>query len=298
LAALYPSFSRSSLNHAVKAGRVTVDGKPVKPSLIVKAGQEIVFFPPPPPTPLAWTGAEPPYAKLFEDQNILIINKPMGLVTHPGQAVAEPTLLDALLAFYPELSEIESPHRPGIVHRLDKDTTGVMAIAKNSHAQAFLIQAFADRKVKKRYLAFVSGHPPKSGLIDSPIGRHPTLRHKMAAGSPLGVPARTFYRVLKRFPKVGVSLLSINLFTGRTHQARVHLSSLKFPIIGDKVYGPQKSSLLRNFPSLEPYARRQLLHARSLSVPLPQGGRRRFSAPWPPDFLSFFNELSKIEKKP
>jgi 23S rRNA pseudouridine1911/1915/1917 synthase len=237
-----------------------------------------------------------PIKVLYEDENMFLINKASGISVHPGAGTKEATLIEALIAKYPELSLFPLTKRAGLVHRLDKDTTGVLLVAKNESTLDFLSAQFADRRVQKKYLAFVNGLAPKRGLMEIPIGRHPTLRHKMAALQKGGRSAKTGFKLLKSFPKTGISLLSISLFTGRTHQARVHLASQNLPVLGDKVYGKNLKQLIKSFPSLEPLVKRQLLHARRLSIPDPKtGGYLKFSSPWPDDFKELFKELVSLE---
>jgi 23S rRNA pseudouridine1911/1915/1917 synthase len=296
LASLFPGHSRSSLVKRIKEGAALLDGKPAWASLLVKSGQTLTFTPP----LIRGQGFLPApgitLRMLYEDDDILVIDKPAGLTIHPGSATSEPTLIEALLAGHPELLSMDGGDRCGIVHRLDKDTTGVLLVARNKGAREFLTAAFADRKVGKRYLAFVRGNPLKTGTIVSTIGRHPARRYKMAAGVPGGREARTSYRVLRRFPKTGISLISIALFTGRTHQARVHLASKDLPVLGDAVYGGSHKALYKSFPSLVPLVKRQFLHARRLKIPSPgKEGHFSFASPWPEDFVALYQELLALE---
>jgi 23S rRNA pseudouridine1911/1915/1917 synthase len=170
-----------------------------------------------------------------------------------------------------------------------------MVVAKSAMALDFLVAAFANRQVKKYYLAFVTGNPPDCGRIDLPIGRHPTKRHKMKAGLSNGKPAVTIFRVLKRFQATGLALVSLTLLTGRTHQARVHLASIGSPVLADGLYGRKTNSLSQSHPSLDKLLTRQFLHARRLCVPHPDGRSLVFRAPWPHDFRALLEELIKIE---
>jgi 23S rRNA pseudouridine1911/1915/1917 synthase len=296
LAALYPQYSRSQLAKWVREGRALLDGTPAKPSALAKAGQAVTFDPPPAPSSRLAPAPEASVPILYEDPDVLAADKPAFLTVHPGAGAREPTLIEALLAAFPELQMMEGEGRCGMVHRLDRDTTGVILVARNPAAQEFLSRQFARRLVKKRYLAFVRGSPPKTQTIDSPLGRHPTLRHKMAAGAKEGRPALTRLRVLRRFPKTGLALVSVTLFTGRTHQARVHLASVNLPVLGDKVYGGSPKALFKAFPSLEPLVKRQLLHARRLSIPHPRRTEPlRIASPWPQDFRDLLHELEALE---
>jgi 23S rRNA pseudouridine1911/1915/1917 synthase len=294
LPGLIPGYTRSALVRFVKAGRVGLDGRPAKPSAIVRAGQTICFTAPPPEGGPLRPDYQVSFGVIYEDPTVLVVDKPAGLAVHPGPGLAVPTLAEGLLAILPGLSLVGEPGRPGIVHRLDKDTTGALLVAKSDEARASLMSAFAARTVRKRYLAFVMGSPPKAGAIDSPIGRHPSQRTRRAIGTPGAKEARTSFRTLRRFPATGLALLSVALHTGRTHQARVHLASQGLPILGDKVYGRRRAQreLLEAFPDLAPFAGRQLLHARRISFPRPGGaGRISVAAPWPEDFLGLFRWL-------
>ncbi|MDR3155303.1 MAG: RluA family pseudouridine synthase [Deltaproteobacteria bacterium] len=295
LARLFPAFSRSSLAKAVKAGLVLVDGAPARPSSAVRPGQTIAFTPPEPAFAAPAPSPDIQLRILHEDSSLIAVDKQPGLAVHPGAGRPEPTLAGALLARYPEISAAGDPERPGIVHRLDKDTSGVIIAARTRTAFDCLKEAFAGREARKIYLAFVRGLPPVTGVIDSPVSRHPTQRHRMTAGLPTGRPSKTSWRALRRFFAAEVSLVSVRLFTGRTHQARVHLASAGFPVLGDPLYGPRRRVMLKEFPSLAPLLRRQFLHARRLSVPHPAGGRMTFSAPWPEDFIVLFRELERLE---
>lgn len=299
LAARHLEFSRSQLARQAREGLVLVDGKPVKASAAVTAGQSVAF--PVPQAPLTDLAPEPEVELevIYEDEHILAVNKPWGLMVHPAPGRTGPTLAGGLLARDARLALVGERFRPGLVHRLDKDTSGVLITAKTEPALRGLAEAFSRRETRKCYLAFVRGRPKNSrGVIDSPIGRHPTQRHKMAAGDASGGrPARTVYRVLRHFPQTGLSLVMLTLITGRTHQARVHLQSLGTPVLADPVYSRGTADLVRRFPALEPYLTRQLLHARRLTIAHPATGRpMTFRAPWPSDFLGLWRELLRLEK--
>jgi 23S rRNA pseudouridine1911/1915/1917 synthase len=296
----YPELSRTSLSKSIRLGLAKLDGKLTKPNILVREGQKLVFKPQKKIKRVKIQIEDgDPTAKvsvIHQDDSILILNKPAGLVVHPSPTHTGPTLTDFLLALDPELAKVNVPDEPGLVHRLDKDTTGVMVVARDQVAHDFLRQAFADRQVDKLYLAFVTGKIPDSGKIDTPIGRHPTLRYKMLASLTGSREARTLFKVIRRFPKTGVSLVAVTLLTGRTHQARVHLSSIGAPVLADFIYGSRHDKLNKKHPTLTPLTLRHFLHARRITIPHPDGGRQTFHAPWPADFQELLNELLRIER--
>jgi 23S rRNA pseudouridine1911/1915/1917 synthase len=228
---------------------------------------------------------------LFEDDELLVINKASGLVVHPGAGHREHTLVNALLHHCPNLSGIGGKQRPGVVHRLDKETSGCLVIAKNDMTHQSLSRQFASRTVLKLYLALVAGALKKThGIIDAPIARHSVHRKKMAVAPGRGRTAKTDYRVLQSSPRA--SLIECSLHTGRTHQVRVHLHHLGYPVLGDKIYAPKARM---NYP-------RQMLHAWKLGFHHPHTKQwREFEAPLPNDFLEALREtvgVSTSEIKP
>jgi 23S rRNA pseudouridine1911/1915/1917 synthase len=286
LSTIWP-ISRADLTKAAKKGCLLVNGTRAKASLMAKDGQKIVFYPPDKPK-----FPEPPdFVVLYQDEEIFIIDKPAGLIAHPAEAWDGPTLADSLLALDPNLAQVGVPERPGLVHRLDKDTTGVMVVARTPAAYDFLYAAFAERLVSKKYLAFVKGRPQIEGLLETNYGRNPHWRWKMAVLKE-GRLAQSFIKVLRHFPEPNVSLVELTLLTGRTHQARVHLATAKSPVLGDHVYGLKRNDSDEVPPALAPFLGRQLLHARRLSFPHPTGGRVAFRAPWPQDFIGLWRELT------
>jgi 23S rRNA pseudouridine1911/1915/1917 synthase len=308
LAGRRPDFSRAQLTRLIKDGLVLMNGRPVlKPAAVAAAGA--VVLAPRPEAPRTSLTPDPGLTLdiLYEDDHILVVNKPWGLLVHPAPGSAGPTLAGGLLARDPLLGQVGAGLRPGLVHRLDRDTSGVLVTAKTEPALRRLAASFSRRETVKRYLAFVRGRPQADrGLIDLPIGRHRTLRHKMAAGHGPGRgsgrapgcnparPALTLYRLLKYFPEPGLSLLLLTLVTGRTHQARVHLAALGCPVLADPVYSRGAGDLVRRHPGLAPFCARQLLHARRLTLAHPETGLPlTFRAPWPPDFLGLWRELQK-----
>jgi 23S rRNA pseudouridine1911/1915/1917 synthase len=296
LSLLFPEYSRASMERAISAGMALLDGTRVLPSTIFKTGQVLTFIPPKPKDLYPTPDKTIPLDIIYQDTDIIIINKAPNLTMHPGFGTENmPTLAGALLGHFPEISEIGEISRPGIIHRLDKDTSGVLVVAKSKLAWECLTSAFESRETSKVYLAFVAGIPPTTGVIEHQIGRHPVQRHMMATVLSGGRSAKTDYRVIRSFPKVEVSLVSLRLFTGRTHQARVHMVSEGHPIVGDKTYGVKPSAQFRKHPSLIPLIKRQFLHARRLSIPHPKKGLMVFSAPWPSDFVEFYKELARLE---
>jgi 23S rRNA pseudouridine1911/1915/1917 synthase len=270
LAAGCPELSRSFIQKLIAEGHVLVNGKEARPSLKLKDGDLIsVTVPPPQPSQLA--AEDIPLDVLYQDDDLIVVNKPAGMTTHPAPGNRSGTLVNALLALLPALPEASSPERPGIVHRLDKDTSGLIVVAKNRRALETLAAQVKSRQVKKTYLALVKGKlKPGQGLIDAPIGRDPSHRQRMAVVSS-GRPARTRYRVLKQLP--GYSLIAAMPETGRTHQIRVHMAEIGHPIVSDATYGTRSDILPRQF-----------LHAYSLSFLLPSNGRQvAFTAYLPED---------------
>jgi 23S rRNA pseudouridine1911/1915/1917 synthase len=278
LAKLFPQYSRNRLQAWLKSGHVLVDGRPCDASDKTIGGEKVEIAPPP-----AADVARPKAQRmaldiLFEDADLIVINKPVGLIVHPGAGNPDGTLLNGLLAHAPALRQVP---RAGIVHRLDKDTSGLLVVAKNLTAQANLAAQLAARSVKRTYLALVHGEPPARGEIDEPIGRDPRARTRMAVSSS-GREARTHYKVLERFGKV--ALLECRLETGRTHQIRVHLQHIKSPIVGDTVYVRGARQGLA-FP-------RQALHAAALELVHPRSGKlKRWSAPLPGDMAQLIEKL-------
>jgi 23S rRNA pseudouridine1911/1915/1917 synthase len=288
--------SRARWQKLLKAGLVTVTGEAKTASYRVRAGEAVtVRVPPPAPSPLI---PEPLDLEiLYEDRDLLALNKPPGLVVHPGAGRRSGTLLNALLHHCPELKEIGEVSRPGLVHRLDKDTSGVMVVAKTALAHASLVSQFAAREIEKRYLALVWGRLPEAaGRIDKEIGRHPTLRQRMSVRPRRGRAAATRWRVLREFPGP-LTLVELAPETGRTHQLRVHLASEGHPVLGDATYGGGASRLLGNphLQDLKPLLHRQLLHAWRLTVTHPRSGERlSWEAPLPEDFQAVIDKLETL----
>ena len=253
LARLLPAFSRSRLTGWVRAGRVTLDGRPVPARQKVWGGERIHLAPELGPRELAFGAEDIPLDIVYEDETLLVVNKPPGLVVHPGSGNWRGTMLNALLMHAPQLAQLP---RAGIVHRLDKDTSGLLVVAKTLPAHAELVRQLQARSVTRAYLAVVHGHVARKGKVDAPIGRHPSARTRMAVVA-RGRPSITHFDVIEHL--AGATLLRCRLETGRTHQIRVHLASIKHPLIGDAVYG-------RKPASAAPAFRRQALHAERLEL--------------------------------
>jgi 23S rRNA pseudouridine1911/1915/1917 synthase len=270
LAATLPQFSRARLQALIRAGEARLDGRAVRPRHVVQPG-EVVRLTEPLPVETETRPEEIPLAILFEDEDLLVLDKPPGLVVHPGAGNPEHTLVNALLHHCRHLSGIGGKQRPGIVHRLDKDTSGCLVVAKNDITHRALARQFAGREVTKIYLALARGTLKKlSGTIEMPVGRHPVQRKKMHV-APRGRLAKTDYRVLKSLGKI--SLVQCVLHTGRTHQIRVHLAYLGHAVVGDSLYGSKGE------------APRQMLHAWKLGFAHPRTEEQLlFEAPIPPDF--------------
>lgn len=291
LAARLPEHSRSYIARLIDDGRVTLEGKPARASMRVAGGQ-IAAVDVPPPAPTTASSQEMPLSILFEDGDLVVIDKPAGLVVHPAAGHADSTLVNALLFHIHDLSGIGGELRPGIVHRLDKDTSGVMVIAKNDAAHRKLSAVWGTDAVRKEYVAVVYGTPQKPrGTIDAPIGRDPRNRKRMAivAG---GRRAVTDYEVIEVLRHA--SVVRCVLRTGRTHQIRVHLKSIGHPIIGDPVYsGPQWRGIpdKRLQKAISSFGR-QALHAVSLQIPHPETDKVLvFTAPVPEDMRSLIDAL-------
>ncbi len=243
LARVYPDFSRSYYQTLIEEGYVYVDGQAVKkPSKRLKVGQLVELFVPE-PEPLDVLPENIPIEIIYEDDHLLVLKKPCGLVVHPSPGYTSGTLVNALLYHVKNLSSLGGVQRPGIVHRLDKNTMGLMVVAKTDTAHRILSEHFKERRVEKLYKAIVKGIPERDYyLISVPIGRHPVDRKKFTI-SQEGKHAKSEVWVLERFSKQGISLLKVKIHTGRTHQIRVHLSSMGFPILGDLTYGFKRSSV-------------------------------------------------------
>ena len=263
LAGSLPDYSRNRLKTWVEAGAVMVDGKVTKARYLLRGGESIKVFPQEMPEQFAFSPEDIPLDVVYEDDAMIVINKPAGLVVHPAAGNWSGTLLNGLLFRYPELKSLP---RAGIVHRLDKDTSGLMVVARTAQAQTSLVRQLQDRTVGRRYLSWVWGEAPSQGKVLASVGRDQRDRLKMAAGSPQGKPAATLFRRLAKgaFNESPVALLECRLETGRTHQIRVHLESLGFPLLGDPVYRKKTPGVAQSLPF-----ERQALHAFALSLQHP-----------------------------
>jgi len=280
LARLLPDFSRSRLAEWIRQERVTVEGVPARPRQKVRGGESLVVRPAPDAATLAFLPEDIALDLLHEDTELLVINKPPGLVVHPGSGNWHGTLLNALLRHYPELAQVP---RAGIVHRLDKDTSGLMVVARTLAAQTRLVRQLQARSVTREYAAVAHGRVERAGRIDAPIGRNPVNRVKMAV-HPAGKPAVTHFEVVERYAQA--TLLHCRLETGRTHQIRVHLASIGHPLVGDLAYC--RSALRQTIPFP-----RQALHAQKLVLQHPLTGETcTWHSPLPSDLQELLHRLN------
>ena len=292
-AELFPDYSRNRLAKWIKEGRLTVDGRTVKPRDKATASAQVTLMVTDEPV-IDWQPQSLPLDIIFEDEHILVVNKHAGVVVHPAAGHTDDTLVNALLAHAPELDALP---RGGIVHRLDKETSGVMFVARSSLAHKSLVAQLSERKVSRTYCAVCTGALTGGGKIDAPIDRHPTARTKMAVVAD-GKPAVTHYRIAHRFKHY--TQLKVNLETGRTHQIRVHMAHRKWPLIGDPVYGGRQRvpagasellmSTLRSFP-------RQALHAQALEFEHPASGDwMEFETDLPDDLVNLLEVLDSEDR--
>jgi len=289
-------WTRARLQKLVKSGRVLVNGEPRPASYRVRPGDAVVVSVPP-PSPSHLTPEALPLTILFEDRDLLVVSKPPGLVVHPGAGHRQGTLLNALVHHCPDLKDIGEVSRPGLVHRLDKDTSGLIVVAKTSLAHAALVAQFQAHTITKIYQALVWGRLAEvEGRIEKEVGRHPTARQKMSVHARRGKSAITFWRVVEEFPGP-LSRVELTPQTGRTHQLRVHLASLGHPVLGDATYGGGVSRLSGQprLTGLKPLVHRQLLHAWRLGVTHPRSGEAMtWEAPLPEDFQAVVDKLENL----
>ena len=280
---LYSEYTRNNIQNLIDNGAVTVNLKTVKSNYKVRMGDEITVEIPE-PKELDIEAENIPLDIVYEDSDILVINKPKGMVVHPACGNYEGTLVNALLGYCKDsLSEINGIIRPGIVHRIDKDTSGLLLVAKNNRAHLSLAEQIKEHSAKREYLALVIGEVKEDGTVNLPIGRCEKDRKKMAVTYKNSKEAVTHYFVKERYE--GYTLLECKLETGRTHQIRVHLSHIGKPILGDNVYGPKKQKIIING---------QMLHAHRIEFTHPTSGKvMSFTAPPPKYFLEILEKLSK-----
>lgn len=297
LAALFPAYSRSQLQRWLREGHATVDGRRWPAKERVRGGERVELRAVPASEP-AWSAQALPLEIVHEDADLIVLDKPPGMVVHPGAGNPRGTLVNALLHHDPSLAGVP---RAGIVHRLDKDTSGLLAVARNLAAHKSLVDQLKSRSLQRTYEAVVSGVLVSGGTIEAPVGRHPTLRTRMAV-VPSGKPAITRYRVLERFRTH--TRVCVMLGSGRTHQIRVHMAHIGHPVLGDPVYGRRLRARgpvtekrpgdavwerIRRFP-------RQALHASELTLTHPRTGRSlRFRAPLPADMQELLAALRALE---
>jgi 23S rRNA pseudouridine1911/1915/1917 synthase len=279
LARLFPQYSRNRLQAWLAAGHIRVDGARAQARDAVRGGERVELAPPAAPD-AAPRAQKMPLAIVFEDDDLIVLDKPAGLVVHPGAGVPDGTLMNGLLAHCPALAGVP---RAGIVHRLDKDTSGLLVVAKTVEAQASLVRQLESRSMRRVYLAIVQGDPPTSGMIDAPVGRDTRARTRMAV-TRRGKDAVTRYRVLERYGRA--ALVECRLESGRTHQIRVHFQHIRHPIVGDSVYrrGTRHGLAFG----------RQALHAAELSLVHPRSGQSMtWRAPPPADFKRLLQGLRR-----
>lgn len=280
-----PEFSRSRLQGLIKNGLVKVDGEPAKKTGLKLSQGAVIIVRIPTSRPTELQPEAIPLDIIFENDDVIVINKAAGMVVHPSAGHHSGTLVHAALAHAPEMEGIGGEIRPGVVHRLDKDTSGLIIMAKNDQALIWLQAQFMERSVKKAYLALVDGAPPTpKGRVEAPIGRDPKHRKKMAVLSPgKGRDAISEYKTLESFEDH--TLLEVSILTGRTHQIRLHCAFLEAPVAGDLLYGHRKQKI--KLP-------RQFLHAARLTITLPNEEKARtFEAPLPEELESVLAELQK-----
>ena len=292
-----PALSRSQIKKLIETGKVQIEGRKAKAGLRLREN-EVVTLTIPEPRRLEAEAEAIPLKVLYEDRHLIVVDKPAGLVVHPAAGNYSGTLVNALLHRCPDLAGIGGVLRPGIVHRLDKDTSGVLVVAKDDMAHRSLSDQFRKHTAERNYVGIVFGQLSEEGQVDTPVGRHPTHRKKMSARPRKGREARTYWRVLERFRSF--NLAEFRLQTGRTHQVRVHLSSIGHPILGDPLYGGRK-----RLASVEPLPlrqglqrlKRQALHAASLGFVHPlTGDVLKFSSPLPEDIQEAIALLRRMER--
>ncbi|MBJ6762924.1 RluA family pseudouridine synthase [Myxococcaceae bacterium JPH2] len=295
LARAFPDLTRSRLQALIESGHVLLDGRPTKVSQRLRGG-EVLSLQVPAPVAAVPQAEELPLAVLHEDRDIVVVNKASGMVVHPGAGHASGTLVNALLHRVKDLAGVGGELRPGIVHRLDKDTTGCLVVAKHEQALVALQKSFKTRAVSKTYLALVHGVPPAEGRIETLYGRHPVHRQRFTGKVKEGKPAITLYRVLESFD--GAALVEVDLLTGRTHQIRVHLSEAGHPLLGDTLYGAGRKAKGAVAEAQEALGR-QALHAWRLAFAHPRTSKDvALEAPVPEDLSQALAKLREAGAPP
>ena len=293
-----PALSRSQIKRLIETGKVRIEGRKAKPGLRLREDERVTLILPE-PKKMEVEAEAIPLKVLYEDRHLIVVNKPAGLVVHPAAGNYSGTLVNALLHRCPDLAGIGGVLRPGIVHRLDKDTSGVLVVAKDDPAHRSLSDQFRKHTAERRYMGIVFGQLSDEGQVDAPVGRHPTHRKKMSARPRKGREARTHWRVLERFRSF--TLAEFRLETGRTHQIRVHLSSIGHPILGDPLYGGRKRmASVESLPLRQGLQRlrRQALHAASLGFVHPATGEAlKFDSSLPEDVLEAVGLLRRMDKQ-
>jgi 23S rRNA pseudouridine1911/1915/1917 synthase len=278
--------SRSAMARLMRAGRIRVNDTPVRPSTTLKPGDRVEILPSASRSDASEEPELPAVPIIFEDDDVIVVDKPPGLVVHPGAGRTSGTLMDVLVASRPHMIGVGEPDRWGIVHRLDRDTSGVMVVAKTAHAHAVLSGQFKEHSIHRIYMALVRGNPSEDqGIIDAELGRHAKDRKKISTATRKGRRAVTRWKVIERLP--GMALLEITPETGRTHQIRVHLASRGLPVAGDEVYGKARKNTANVAPEVRKLSEclhRQALHAAVLGFAHPADSRYvEFSSPLPQD---------------
>ena len=286
LTRMEPALSRAHVQKVIAEGQALVGGRVRKSNYKLQAGEEVIFHLPE-AKPVEILPEDIPLAILYEDSDIIVVNKARGMVVHPAAGVTHGTLVNALLYHCKNLSGINGEIRPGIVHRLDKDTSGVMVCAKNDRAHVSLAEQIKEKTATRTYIAIVHGNiTEEAGTIKGAIGRHPTERKQMAIVEG-GKPAVTHFRVLERYGKY--TLVECRLETGRTHQIRVHMTSIGHPLVGDPKYGNRKNPF---------QIAGQALHSKSLDLTHPRTGERmHFEAAVPGDMMEIISDLRRCQSK-
>jgi 23S rRNA pseudouridine1911/1915/1917 synthase len=289
LAKKEPGHSRSRWQALIRDGFVQINRQPAKPNSTLRAGDQVQWTIPK-PCSTETLPEDIPLDILFEDDQLIVINKPAGMVVHPAAGNENGTLVNALLYHCSDLAGIGGEKRPGIVHRLDKDTSGVMVAAKTEKAMIRLSRQFKKRETEKEYVTIVRGNPrPDTGRIETSIGRHPILRKKMSANVKRGRHAISMYKTVEEFNNA--ALLNVRIETGRTHQIRVHMAFIKHPVLGDRLYA-------RRHPVDKVWPERQMLHAAKLVISHPNNGERMtFYAPRPADMEETLEKLRSIRAR-